>query len=445
MLDLENPTLIALASSLAPGLLRIGGSPEDSIVFDADGTCVVNGTQAPNASYFCSQVHPYVYGCLTASRWQALLGFAARTGLKIAYGLNGCWGRTSKDTTMDFSNIKEMLQATVASPHWKAGLSYFEFSNEIVNAQISAAAWGADAAALRQIIVDAFPAGEAPPLVGPDSGDESPDLARVVKDTAPGVLYALTYHEYPQCIGPPGGTAGSWVVLEPECLEGMDRAAAKFAAEARSQPGLRVWSGEGADHGGGGVSGLTDSFRDSFYYAWRLGALPAVGVELAVRQCFTGGEYEMLQHAAEFAPNPDYFVAWLFKNLVGGGATPLPVTTSVPTNVSGVRAFAFRTAAAAGGSIRGATTLLLLNLNTVNTFPLQLLAEAEALSRSEWHLTGEVSAPHGVICCNGAPLVLGAQTRQPPPVKSLSTSAAAGTPVSLAPASIVFVQLLATS
>jgi hypothetical protein len=347
---------------------------------------------------------------------------------------------------MDFSNIKAMLKATATSPHWKAGLYGFEFTNEIVNAQISAAAWGADVAALRQLIVDAFPAGEAPPLVGPDSGDESPDLTRVVKDTPPGSLYALTYHEYPQCIGPPGGTAGSWVVLEPQCLEGMDRAAAKFAAEASLQPGLRVWSGEGADHGGGGVSGLTDSFRDSFYYAWRLGALPAAGVELAVRQCFTGGEYEMLQHAAGFAPNPDYFVAWLFKTLVGGGATPLPMTTSVPTNVSGVRAFAFRTAAAvAGGSIRGATTLLLLNLNTINTFPLQLPVEAAALSRREWHLTGEVSTPHGVIACNGAPLVLDAQTRQPPPAKGLGRPAAAGTAISLAPASIVFVQLLAAS
>lgn len=59
-LDLSQPRLRAAAAALAPGLLRLGGSPEDSIFFDADGTCVAgtggNGP-APNG-YFCSQVKP---------------------------------------------------------------------------------------------------------------------------------------------------------------------------------------------------------------------------------------------------------------------------------------------------------------------------------------------------------------------------------------------------
>ena len=276
------------------------------------------------------------------------------------YGLNGCTGRMTKNTPMDFTNIKQLIAATAASPHWRKGFYGFEFTNEIVNAQVSAEAWGADAATLRRLIVAAFPSGEAPPLIGPDNGDESPDLKNIVAATPAGSLYALSYHEYPQCIAPPGGTAGSWVVLDIHCLQGMDAAAAKFSAEAAAQPGLRVWSGEGADHGGGGVSGLTDTFRDSFYYAWRLGALPAAGVELAIRQCFTGGDCEilypslplttttrrrrsglfslfartrthihrnfssmdvsdklllmldeMIQHAAGFAPNPDFFVRFI--------------------------------------------------------------------------------------------------------------------------------------
>ena len=60
-LDLDDPTLVALATAMAPGLLRIGGSPEDSIMFDPspdDTSCNINGTAQPNASYFCSQVHP---------------------------------------------------------------------------------------------------------------------------------------------------------------------------------------------------------------------------------------------------------------------------------------------------------------------------------------------------------------------------------------------------
>ena len=56
-LDLSNPLLQALASQLAPGLLRLGGSPEDSVIFDTDGTCVAGtGGQGPSPSYYCSQV-----------------------------------------------------------------------------------------------------------------------------------------------------------------------------------------------------------------------------------------------------------------------------------------------------------------------------------------------------------------------------------------------------
>ena len=56
-IDLANPTLRALTASLAPGLIRIGGSPDDSIVYDVDGTCVPgSGGHGPSASYYCSQV-----------------------------------------------------------------------------------------------------------------------------------------------------------------------------------------------------------------------------------------------------------------------------------------------------------------------------------------------------------------------------------------------------
>ena len=70
------------------------------------------------------------------------------------------------------------------------------------------------------------------------------------------------------------------------------------------------WAGETADHSGGGIPGLTDTFRSCLYYAWQLGALPAAGVPLAARQCLSGGDYELLQRVG-FAPNPDFWVAWL--------------------------------------------------------------------------------------------------------------------------------------
>ncbi len=61
-IDLTSPALLAAARALAPALLRLGGSPEDSLVFDdGDGACTPqSGGDGPFAPYFCSQVHPCV-------------------------------------------------------------------------------------------------------------------------------------------------------------------------------------------------------------------------------------------------------------------------------------------------------------------------------------------------------------------------------------------------
>ena len=74
-IDLEDPDLLTLARAYAPAILRLGGSPEDSIMYDVDGGCVPGSMPQPSPSYYCSQVHPYVYGCLTPTRWRQLLEF----------------------------------------------------------------------------------------------------------------------------------------------------------------------------------------------------------------------------------------------------------------------------------------------------------------------------------------------------------------------------------
>jgi hypothetical protein len=57
-IDLADPQLRGLTAALAPALLRIGGSPDDSIIFDSDGTCVPGsgGNGPAPKGYYCSQV-----------------------------------------------------------------------------------------------------------------------------------------------------------------------------------------------------------------------------------------------------------------------------------------------------------------------------------------------------------------------------------------------------
>ncbi len=197
-------------------------------------------------------------------------------------------------------------------------------------------------------------------------------------------------------------------------------------------PGLAAWSGEGADHSGGGVAGLTDTFRSSFYYATQLGALPLNGVELMARQCLSGGDYELLQRAANasFAPNPDFFIAWLARSLVKPGARAYNVSSSAPQAASGLQVYAFE---AAGG---GGTALLFINAHVANTYYAKAAAGGLAGARVEWHLTADLDAVHGPVAINGRVV---APDGALPTVASLGVPACCGNAVVLQPASIAFV------
>ena len=91
-----------------------------------------------------------MYGCLTPARWEALLEFAASTGLRLVLGLNGCAGRLSASGPMDLSNARALLRATAASPH-RAALYGLELSNEVIGSTVEPAAWGRDMDALRAL------------------------------------------------------------------------------------------------------------------------------------------------------------------------------------------------------------------------------------------------------------------------------------------------------
>ena len=424
-IDLTNAALRRYSAALAPALLRLGGSPEDSIVFDADGTCTPGSGGQPAGPYYCSQVHPYVYGCLTPSRWEEVLAFAADVGFQIAFGLNGCFGRAGADSAMDFSNVRALMEATAASPHASV-VSYFELSNEVVPNTISAAQWVADADTIRNMSAQIFGAkGLAPPqVVGPDQGGSA--IADVVAALGgrEGLIHAAVFHQYPQCTAP---SAGEPFVMLPSCLSQMPSAAAGYAATAAAVPGLAVWSGEGADHSGGGIANLTDTFRSSFYYAMELAALPTFGVELMARQCLNGGDYELLQRNS-FAPNADFYLVWLFKQLVKQGARALNTTLTAPSLQSGLFVYAFD--AKAGASV----ALVAVNAHVSNSYRVTLAGPAVGGARTEFHLTGDVTVQHGPVSVNGRVLA-----GDLPPVASLGVPGAAGSVLEVGPASIVFV------
>ena len=103
-IDLKSPSLRAVARGLAPGWLRIGGTPADGIVYEVNGDECKNvhtppftasnpePTCEPDPANQCCKCGD-VYGCLKWTRWTELLEFANATGMNIIFGLNGCHGR----------------------------------------------------------------------------------------------------------------------------------------------------------------------------------------------------------------------------------------------------------------------------------------------------------------------------------------------------------------
>jgi hypothetical protein len=360
-LDLDDPSLLAHASALAPGLLRLGGSASDLTVFATNrSSCAATLAAAapggaPGSAYVCKGRPTH---CLLAARWAAWLRFGQQTGLRVVLGLNGCFGRRSRDSAMDMSNVRAVLDATAAVTAAGGGRAFgFELGNELsecVNGTarwtpyncsayssskgVGAASWRSDAnslAAEARRRLQPLP----PHIMGPDAAGLDTNYLRRAVD-GPSQLSYLTYHEYPECVPPSwgcalansshrcnsfgcrwknhsgsgsGGGGGArcvWegennasaaaaaadirFVLPPDCLAQLPRLAHSLLPLTTGRR-LKLMAGETADHAFGGFAGVTNRFADTLYYAVLLGSLSRAGVAHVARQTLVGGQYALLQ------------------------------------------------------------------------------------------------------------------------------------------------------
>eukprot|EP01059_Diplonema_ambulator_P014673 TRINITY_DN25614_c0_g1_i1.p1 TRINITY_DN25614_c0_g1~~TRINITY_DN25614_c0_g1_i1.p1 ORF type:complete len:500 (+),score=166.65 TRINITY_DN25614_c0_g1_i1:33-1502(+) len=426
-LNLHDPNLNALMKGLAPGMIRIGGSPVDSVVYDVGG-CTPGGS-GPSSTYYCSQVQPYVYGCLTKERWTDVLTWAKELGMQILMGINACYGRTGADEPMDFSNIKAFMEATKSlGDSLLEPLIGFEFGNEVTrtgsptaNYGMIPSRWAKDAAVVKQIIDATFGSGRMV-LAGP--ADNTGAVTMVGYYVQPGVLDIATYHQYPECEGT------STNALSPSCLQQVTDTANVIATNITgAKKGIITWAGETADHVEGGIPGLNDVFQDVFYYAWQLGALPANNVPMALRQCMVGGDYELVDRNT-FLPNPDYFIAAMFKVMNVSGGAAQAVTVSPPVSTTGLQVFGFVTTAKENAAV-------IINTGLQDAYTVSLEGAGWKPSVSAWHFTSP-NITSKAIHLNNMPLVYPGNGAPVPAMNPVTQT----TPLAVAPASVVFVKNL---
>ena len=130
---------------------------------------------------------------------------------------------------------------------------------------------------------------------------------------------------------------------------------------AHAELSLEAWDGEGAEHtatGGDFGHAFLPTFVSSFYYTWLQGVLPLNGVSLTARQCLIGGNYGLLNKTT-FAPNPDWYIAYIHRTLFDSleGAV-LGLEVNATGHNPGLKAFVY-----AGSGEHSARVTVLINLN----------------------------------------------------------------------------------
>jgi len=250
----------------------------------------------------------------------------------------------------------------------------FELGNELCN-HVDPTVYANDILHLRDLVDQHWPGTAAKPLVnGPDCNPISgPWVDQFISNVSGGVLDVFTYHNY---VG-----YGLDPLLAPKMMssdwnffnEGPKRAAAFIDGWKRlgAPGGMQLWAGEIAAAWHSGEPGVTNRFISSFWYADALGLLASLNHTGFCRQSLVGGNYGLLNRTTR-QPNPDFYVAQLFHDLMGTGVLQISTGGALP---KGLRSYAQcndGTGTKGGDAGTGRATLLFINVSPSITFSLTM-------------------------------------------------------------------------
>ncbi len=106
-------------------------------------------------------------------------------------------------------------------------------------------------------------------------------------------------------------------LLKPQHLNDFKKYA-KTMRDYRDEffPEAQIWTGETGSAQCGGQEKLSDRFASCFWWADQLGLGALMGQSVMIRQSLIGGEYGLLDRLT-LKPRPDYWLSWLWKQLMG--------------------------------------------------------------------------------------------------------------------------------
>ena len=480
---------------LQPAALRVGGSLQDLVSYDAPG----DGRRAPFAGCPAFKARPedriaFEGGCLPLELYDALDDLALKAGAPLVFGLSGLHGRTRVPGGCAKAEKCGGKKGEPCPPCWtgawsptaggarallrrarnradegRSALAAVSLGNELcgaggIAAHLTPEDVAADFRALDGELdaiwfprpADAFPRLALPPsrgrplLVGPDCQlplDLLPDFLSRFLDAAGGALDAAAYHLYWLGSGEHVSRAKKKMLdlqIHDETKSYPFRRAfyattKLYAKVARGRP---LWVTEAGGLYGSGGPRASSTFGSAFWYLDELGSLAKRSTQLHCRQALVGGHYGLLERVGDaLVPRPDYFLTRLWASLMGSLAFAADVDAvddDRPTHVvpERERARDFRAYAHCRLGRPADLVVAFVNAASKRARRVRLPKPLAAVSRDEFHLTAPPTPDGGFDVWGDVVLLNGAALRDAG--QPLAPVAASGGLV-LAPASYAFV------
>ncbi|VFQ77170.1 unnamed protein product [Cuscuta campestris] len=444
-LDLSNVILLNAIKAFSPLKIRLGGTLQDIVVYDTE-----NHTQ-PCTPFVKNntELFAFTHGCLPLSRWDELNAFFNKSGAVIIFGLNALYGRVKSNGAWNSTNAESFIRYTVKRGYtihgWELGN---ELSGSGVGVSIDVDRYAYDTVHLHGLVQMIYKDIEAKPLIVAPGGFFDAEWYKEFLDKTHNALNVMTHHIYN--LGPGVDEHLVEKILDPSYLDGEANTFRQLRSIlSNSGTSVRAWVGEAGGAYNSGRNGVSNAFVYSFWYLDQLGMSAKYDTKTYCRQSLIGGNYGLL-NTTTFMPNPDYYSALLWHQLMG--------RTVLATSFSGTRKM--RAYAHCAKQSEG-IALLLINLDGETPVEVSVVYnrttpnghvrhrghhhghgmsyEREDVEREEYHLRAKDGDLHSqTMVLNGNELAVNSSGQIPPLQPRLVSSSQ---PIAVAPYSIVFAHI----
>ncbi len=312
-LDLNIKKLDLLVKALGPSYLRVGGSEADKI------------------HYFESDEKGMEVLVLTRQMWDNLHAFIQRNDLKFAftfkYGLfkrkhHGEWNGTEIQQLLRYS--KEKAYPIHVCELGNELNAYWAFHG--LRSQPGPRNLARDYATFTQLVKRYYPEIK---ICGPGSafwprlGEAIKPFSNITKkflESSTTQLDIVDWHYYPfQSDRSPVRTRSATEkrAVDVKSFEYFSQYSKKLRhMRDIHQPEAELWTGETGSAQCGGQPKISDRFASCFWWADQLGQGAELGQKVMIRQSLIGGDYGLIDRLS-MKPRPDYWVSWLWAQLMG--------------------------------------------------------------------------------------------------------------------------------